>query len=417
MSPTKKNTKNEKPANPLDGVESAPLPNENTETDLVGTDGDFAQLFGDGSDNVTVQLQRIAPAYHNNIKIAGFIRYLNAGEDIGSISNQYGGGTYMVRKLVNGKFSEHRRLSISGNPKTDIPPTSLTGIDNVGSLNDTGLTDYETTEIDGVKVGGSDAAFMRMVRQIKLYKELFPERETINDTLMKIVLSQKNGGGFESILNNVDKIGTLVDRLAPAGGGSGNTNWMDLAQSAIKAFSQFVQKAGQNQPGIARPVKMSIDNPAVTRQISENDDVGSPGNSDIITRGANQMTTENSEPIPLTREQIIEKACSYIVGGFIQDPLMPVKDTVLVMKNVLPAFDQAGLDEIYGNKKSLLLVGKSILSNSIATDIDIIEKYSLYFNNVIDIFCLRSETLNEQTQKNESEAENGQKTNSGSGDQ
>lgn len=399
----KKNKTNQDQVPDLDNSQGDPSTSKISEIDLVNpSNDDFSEFFDDTAENVKVQLYRTAPVSVNGQKIDGFLRYIFPGEDIASIAENYGGGTYSVKKLINSRFAGHRSLSIAGLPKVGIlpPADGISGdpaknTDNAGNL----------IEINGVMVGGEDAIFIKQMRQVAMYKTMFPEKESINDTLLKMVLSQQGGnGGFESILNNVDKIGTLMDRMAPSSGGS--STWIDLGKEAIKAFGQFVEKAGRSPGGIPPAQKIIPetvpDNQLIPgRQIIEK----LPENIENTVGKVDDMSENNNETVEPSWSQIAEKASSYIVGGFIMEPVQPESDTVLVLRQVLPAFDRAGLDQVYDNRKSLSLVAKSILSNEIEVTPEVSEKFILYFNNVFDVFCLRSETINE---KPNSEAENDQ---------
>lgn len=401
----KKNTKIESPDNNLDNPKSDPVPSKNIETDLVITpDDDFQELFSGGEDNIKVQLYRVSPVSYNGKKLDGFIRYLFPGEDVGSISEKYGGGIYMIRKLVDGKFSAQRRLSVSGDPKVAFSPQPS----DVVELNKPESTeDLGTVEFSGVKLSGSDGNFIKMMERIQIIKHAFPEKESINDLLLKLALD-RGGNGMDGLLSNIDKMGSIIDRFN-TGGGSGQTNWMDIVKSALGAFEKYVEKADASRRGIppAKTHKPEISDTNKTalrsgelRQIPANNIVTEPGDQPVYTAESEPM----NEP---SQSEIIEKACSYIVGGFLQNPIQSEADTVLVLKTVLPPFDTAGLNGIYDNSRSMGLVAKSILTNQIETNPEIIEKFLLYFNNVVSIFCQRSEIIIEKEPKKESEAKNG----------
>ncbi|GAI00961.1 unnamed protein product, partial [marine sediment metagenome] len=184
------------------------------DVDLVGgMDGeDFQELFGDGSENITVQLYRNEPEYHDGRRCTGFLGALQPGDDLESIRQRFGGGRYVLRRQVNGRFAGNRIVTIVGNPKLEgLPSTdgaSAPGTaQELGRLNVGGIDIPLTDDINKLK---NIVLYMRMV------KEMLPDPPVpvvppdINVDLLKLLVEARRD---PDVLDQVDKLTGVFDRL------------------------------------------------------------------------------------------------------------------------------------------------------------------------------------------------------------
>ncbi|GAH81601.1 unnamed protein product, partial [marine sediment metagenome] len=191
---------------------------------------DFQELFGDGTENITVQLYRTEPEYHDGSRCRGFLGALQSGDDLESIRVRFGGGRYVLRRQLNGKFAGNRTVTIVGNPKIEpLPSTDGASVPgtarDLGRFNVGGLDVPLTADVEEIK---------KMMLYVRMLKTAFPDPPVpiappvppdMNDTLLKLLIESRRD---PDVLDQVDKLTGVFDRLKSLSpNGSGSTAWLD----------------------------------------------------------------------------------------------------------------------------------------------------------------------------------------------
>lgn len=380
---------------------------------------DFRDLFGDGTEDITVHLYRLEPRFYKGERCDGFLGALESGDDLDYIRKTYGGGRYALRKRVGTKFRAQRHIRIGGKPKLESPSPAEAETSapfdkpEAGPEEPTrnGVTRAPEREqltpehepLARVNVAGVDIPLTGDMAKIKetmlfvrMLKTAFPEPPDINETLLKMAIE---GRRDPDVLDQVEKLTAVFDRLksiSPDGGGSGSTNWLDIGSQVINAFVRYVETAGAKRsigaiPQVAK--KNEISAPAVSIPAL-------PAVEPVETSGKSPLIAEKESDF-MTYQEIAEKAGSYIVQGYISEPQQAPAETARVL-DAVASVSEAERPELIAYKDVLYLVAKNILTSQVETPPEDIEKFRLYFNNVFDIFVSTKNLKSERTGKNES---------------
>ena len=125
------------------------------------------------------------------------------------------------------------------------------------------------------------------------------------------------------------------------------------------------------------------------------------GQKTVDQTGTNTETVadngiESDELAAMNVNQIAEKAGSYIVAGFIQDPQQTAAETAEVLKIALPPLPEAVKKQLKMFQTPLFNMAKSILTNQIETEPEEIEKFRLFFDEVFCMFVIADDNLNQK---------------------
>jgi hypothetical protein len=294
---------------------------------------------------------------------------LKPGDNVETIRLRYGGGRYQIKKLINNRFKKTGFIRISGLPRVPVPegsperPVEDAPPPTVVS---------DGASYHGIPLGGSSAEFVAMIERIKLIEVAFPEKPSINDTLLNLLLSQgKGGNNLDSILDQTEKLGRIVEQFG--GGQQSGSNLIDLGMKAIDGLGRYVESASDIQ---RNKILGQIHRP----QIAENIPGAVP--EKLIDKEVGNMPIREK----MNDKEIAEKAAGYIVTGYIQDPPQSVGDTATVLRSVLPEFDEAGLAEIIKNRQILYLLSRNALASVVEIDAENGTQFDKYFNEVFNLF-------------------------------
>jgi hypothetical protein len=340
----------------------------------------FSDLFDDDTKNIIVRIYRTHPKFWDSKDITGFLGTLTPGDSIESIQNRFGGGTYHIQKLINNRIVDNKYLKVAGIPTVENPVRPK----DAGTLSDHNpLTSLEgapdSANYKGIPLTGSDDRFMAMLERIKIIERAFPEKTDINDVLLELAVKNNNNGGLESMLSLVGKLGEVVDRFS-GNGGSGGANLYDLGSKLIDGVTrsfEAIAQAKKNNAGITQP------RPVKTAPSIEYNPGSVPGNIPENNRKNEDINSDMSQP---SQPSIPEKACIYIVNGFLDDPRQSPEAVLDILKTVLPEFDEKGLKQIAANKSIFINIAHSVLYSTVdSEDIDKAE-FDKYFDTVFDLF-------------------------------
>jgi len=344
----------------------------------------FADLFGDGSENVTVHINRMEPEFFDGVNIAGHLGLLSPGDNIENIRLKFGGGRYKIQKLVNNRYKRTGYIRISGVPRMPVPEDNPERpIDDAPPP----AVVPDGASYHGIPLSGSSAEFIAMIERIKLIDVAFPAKQDINDTLLKLVLSRgRDGNDLDNLLNQTEKLGRLVEQFG--GGQQSGSNLIDLGMKAIDGLNRYVESAS------------SIQKNKMLRQIREPLPAGQTADlipEKTIAKEVGKMPSTEQ----LGSKEIAEKAAGYIVTGYIQDPPQSASDTVTVLRSVLPEFDDQGMAEIVENRQILYLLSRNALASIVEIDAENGKSFDQYFNEVFELF-VGNAGVNRESQKKES---------------
>jgi len=350
-----------------------------TVEDAPSEDDIFSQFFGDGSENVVVEIYRVEPEFLEGANISGFVERLRPGDNIESVRLRLGGGKYKLMQKIRGKIKRQGYFRISGLPRMPVP-SEIPGVPLADAPSSTPVPDGVSYK--GIPVSGSNADFISLVERIQMLKTIFPEKPDINETLLTVALARNDGGGnLDNVLGQAEKLGQLVEHLG--GGQQTGSNLVDLGIKAIDGFTRYLQTAEAAQ---RNKIIDHIKKPAAVG-------AGAGKPVGILPEKTPERETENMPAEDeLSEKAIAKKAAGLIVVGFIQEPVQKIADTVELLKFEMPAFDDSALAKIRNNKQMLYLLARNALVSTIEADAETGKEFDVYFNQVFDDFVGSADT-------------------------
>lgn len=361
---------------PLDSP-SDPNPVENPPSDLAAfsvEEEPISELFATLDDGGKIQLYRIEPRMIGTEKISGFLTDLPEGADMEWIKNQYGGGRYSIRQLVRGRYQGQKNIEIAGRPRVDPPSRDLSAQPPAPDKPAPAGIPHNQVMFEGIPIDAEDAVFLKMLRNMQLLKAAFPEKPDINDTLLTLLLQDRknnNGSDLTTILDNMNKLKELAETVTPAAGSAPTDTFSLVIAKGIELIGKAIeaQQRGPAPRQIAAPVT----------------EIRSAAQPVIIPESTpeNPQKTEVSA-MPNVRE-MANAACTIMVESFMADPPLPAKQAAAVIEHQIGPLDPAVKTQISSQKTVLEGMARLILSERFDTDPDLVQKFSLYFNQVYDI--------------------------------
>lgn len=358
---------------------------------------DFQEWFGDGEENIAVQVYRLEPKFYAGERVDGYLGDLQPTMDPDEFRRVYGGQLYSLRQKVNGRFTNvQRRFRVSGPPVVDCPPTAPGPGDPPKQTEVDQLV--PTMDVNGVAVPLGD---FEMLKQAVLFKrtmdQLMPEKPDLNLELIRLLMTKEQGSG--DLLAQADQLAGLASKLRDlAGSGSGGSPWVDLGREALGTVGKLIDaKAGAGIPALPVP------NRSTKHQVPGHDSPRTVSEMDREpTRREPGKTPETTETLEVDQlSALAEKAAAYIVQGFLMEPQQSVDDTVTVLDTVL-GIPKAYRPQIVPYRDRLRLVTRSVLTNQVEVAAADLDKLDLYFNSTFDSF-LGLETTDTETLNSEAD--------------
>jgi len=344
-----------------------------TENENIADDV-WTELFGDGTEKVSVLLYRLAPEYLEGENILGFLCMLHPGDNLEMIRRKYGGGQYRIQKQVNNRIKKTGQVRISGLPRMPIPGDSL-DVSEKDAPPEAKVP--EGASYKGMPIGGNSAEFIAMIERIKLIEVAFPPKADINDVLLKVALDRKNGSGgnLSGLLDQAEQVGNLVDRFG--GGNQSGSSLVDLGMKALDSLKEYLKFVAAGGP---RPTAPSVNKSPVPALVA-----GQKPEMIADKTPEAEIKTMDSGP-EINMMGVPEKAAGIIVSGFLLDPRQIPPETVRVLREVLPPIDRAGLDRVKNNRNLFYAICRNALSGQIDVDAEIGKELDFYFDQVFDLF-------------------------------
>ena len=363
-------------------------------------------LFADpNDDNSKVQVYRFEPRYYRGEPTHGYVTDLYPGDSIKTLKDEHGGGYYMFRQQINGRFSQQqRRLHIVGPPRVSSlsPGATAVAVDKKLQAITKG-----TLDLGGIEVPIGD---LEALKEVALFKKamdiILPPKEDINDVLLKMLLERTDPPPPPDPLGQIDQLTSIADKLKQITGGGGGEWWQDLGAEALKAVTAFAEAANRGgQPVAPRP--------AIPQKPPEI----APGTApaEIV-----ENTAQDSEPAEQQAQetakmnvmQTAEKAASYIVAGYLLEPQQTPGEVKEVLDQVLPFMDDAARQNLKNYQRILRNIANSLISTQAVIEDDTMREFGEYFTLVFDRFI---DDIDEDPQPpKESTGENGQNHDHGS---
>jgi len=352
------------------------------------TENDFGDFFGDGDQDIKVELYRTAPAYWGGQEITGFLCRLNPGSDIQFIQSTYGGGRYQIKKRISGRFVDQRSLRIAGPPKLESPPQP------VPTANEpTGRPDLKIdTSVGQIPIGGSDQEFGRILERIAVIRAAFPEPQhpqDINAVLLQHILNGATGKGGD-LTHQIETIEAITELGAKLAGKMSDrpTDFMDIAGKAVEAFGKLVEARSSVRSIGPAPLPHRRVLPAPTPAAQPVDNRIEAGHEPIETGAPTEPVTTQTEQKPMNTKQLASHAAANIVSSFLADPPLTVEET----KELLDFILEGVTPEIKAQIKSFKPVLKNMARLQFEGQVDPENisaesgKFLLFFDNVFDTF-------------------------------
>lgn len=359
-----------------------PAPSELTPDDLGNSEIDYEvdrddpepetllDLFGPDESNNRILIHRSEPRNDpQGNKIMGYLGTLPRGEDVEYIAQRWGGGVYKAFLYVGTKYMGSRTVTVAGPPLLFQPNRTV----------DAAIPQKQPTittgngEVNGISLDGDDAAFMRrMERYTALTNIVKASQPTdINYELVMALVKAKEekpaGSNITEIMQQVEALGGVLERLAPKEAGSG-TGILDLVKEGLKTVGAMIEKSSGPR---ALPI---IPQPAPTMP-------------QLAAAPAAMIEAPAKEEGSATMSfgDIADKAVGYIVAGFIKEPPLTVEQTVDILRTIIPDSDavRAG---IRSSRSILKNMAETALDRQIEPDPETVQKFSLHFDNVFDMF-------------------------------
>ena len=342
----------------------------------------WADLFGDGSEQTTIELIRMAPAFVGDVPCTGFCGNVQPGASLQTIKELYGGGKYKLQKKVNGAFVKggFRYLEIVGTPIIPAKQTAVLASESVslskpvGSAG-TGPAAAGTITVDGLTLPADFAAFKQSIMEIMLLKSALREPDPLNTRLLELVLNQAAPkDDLTAMLGTIDKIKSVASEFAPAS--ASGDGWMMLLNKGLDAFGSFM-KAKQITPAPGKEF------------------AGAPDFREVTTGNGPALLPERTGEMPavigdqMSLQQKIQAGLSIIVAGFKLQPAKEIPAVVEILNDSLgiPVADRASLLPF---KRNLFDKAELMLADEFACADDPGEprgRFALYFDQIFNEYC------------------------------
>jgi hypothetical protein len=202
---------------------------------LEGQEG-FDEFFEGGAEDVRIQLLRLEPRLWNTKAIYGYLCELHPGDTLQTIADNFGGGVYVVRQVIRGRFRRQKQVRIAGDPRVVHPPPSDASAPYFASSEKPSAASGQipTVNIQGVHVPVDDfESIKRVVLFTKAVDAAFPKPPDINETLLGLLLNR--GDRPVNVLEQAEQFATLAEKLKSLTGdsGGGGTTWLDIGSQAL----------------------------------------------------------------------------------------------------------------------------------------------------------------------------------------
>lgn len=326
------------------------------------------ELF-DEPDAQKVQLFRQEPVIYQNQKISGFIMNLPTYADLGWIAEQFGGGRYLLKLVVNARYKKTRVVEIAGQPR--FHPSLAAPDGQAAEPNPQPpikpIQPATGRMINGIPIDTDDESFIRMAQRMAMLNHFFPPPKDINDTLLQMVLSKNKEDDVETLLEKLDKLKSLAQALTPEATGESDGTGGIIGQ-VIGVIGEMVKHQAGQQPArrVAIPEK-------TTETVVENS-VESPRIEAI----------EEIKNVPNVRE-IAQQGATYIVNAFMAEPPVSEQECADLILHQLGPFTPEIKAEIIKGRGPLTNLAKLILLENYDVDSDTVKIFLLYFEKVFAI--------------------------------
>jgi len=350
--------------------------------EVEALDSDFEELFGDGAENVIVELIRVEPRFFAGQRVGGFLCHLAPGSTKETIRELYGGGAFrLVKKGAGGKIAAQRSIMIAGNPYLPpVPARDLARDPNAEpDPQRSPLAPVQTAA--GIPIGIGNQEFLAMAQQLALVRSMFPD---INAELMKAVI-QRPAAQSPDLVGLAGQIIGLVNQfreLAPpaAAEGSGGAGWLDIMREALQAFGSYLKIQAQNRPA---PVP---DFPRVAPgKAAELPAVERPALSmaSVVPAPAPVPAAPESEAPKMSVQEFVNQAVMIICNGFLLRSKSPAEIVQALNASIpLPLPARAALLE--SQRSAFLNYCEINLADDFAEQPDLAASFRPFFDQVFD---------------------------------
>lgn len=351
-------------------------------------ENEFGDFFGDGDEDIKVELYRTAPAYWAGQEITGFLCRLNPGSDIQFIQSTYGGGRYQIKKRRSGRFVDQRSLRISGAPKLESPPQPSPAANEAPGRPDLKID----TAVGQIPIGGSDQEFGRILERIAVIRAAFPEPQhpqDINAVLLQHILNTSSGKGPD-LTHQIETIEAITDLGAKLAGKMSDrpTDFMDIAGKAVEAFGKLVEARSSVRTIGPAPLPHRRILPAPAPGPGPVESRPEADHKLIETAAPAEHETTQREEQPMSTKQLASHAAANIVSSFLAEPPLTVEETVellnFILEGITPEIKAQikTFKPVLKNMARLQFEGQADPENISAES----GKFLLFFDNVFDIF-------------------------------
>jgi len=337
---------------------------------------DFEDLFGDGTESITVELYRLKPKIWNDLEIGGFVASLSPNTTKQDICDAYGGGTYLIRsrKVGDGTFRVQRRLQVAGAPRMIAPP---------GRTTEPGNQMPVPVTVNGQELNLNDpiAKIEHMMVIKAALDAAVPQKETISDQLIAALLKRSDVAPV-SLSDQLAQLAGLLSGLrevyADTGGGSDNGNeLLGLGKEVVKAFSSLV--TARHQPALS----MDEYRPPAPAQVGD-------GNGE---QAENQAAQPAEDVENMSIEDKIKQAAGLVVEGYDQRKTPKITCDAIDYLLKIPQEVKIGLA---GKREVIEMISVAAYKEMIGDDPQEVIDFRAYFNQVFDVFTGEKKPLDKK---------------------
>lgn len=340
---------------------------------------DFQSLFGDGSENVTVELYRTAPKYHDGQTVAGFIDNLSPGSDRAFIARNYGGGEYWIKVRNSlGHYVQNHRILIAGEP---LPSPKRRSESDDSKTDRPEIAAGGGREFDGVRVGNWNQ-MMADLQQMMVIKSILREPDQ-NMELVRMLTQREKAPDLMAQASQFFEMFNKLREFLPesdGGGSGGGENIWAVIKEALKAVPKLIEaRAGSGAAGF----------PGFTPGGSAVSAPGGLSRVDEIEGGEIKQITENTNSEGNAMDQgtmLANNAVGIIIQNFRLGK--DVARTVQLLNETVP-IPQANRDALLTPRKQTLFdLAETQLIDVFDNYVDEQQqKFTEYFEAVWKAFC------------------------------
>jgi hypothetical protein len=344
-------------------------------------------IFGGDPDKEVFIIARSQPAVYQGVSIRGFLDDLTPDTTEKAIASRWGGGTYILQAKCRstGRILRSKTLEISGSPIISALPGAASLPVAPAPVPDT--TMVKIGDVDLPYSGNLEEA-QRFFLFIKGAQTLFPEKATLNDRLLEMLLARQQ----PAMIDSLKEARELADLF---GGGGGQSGYMGIIEKSIEQAGGVLKTVLHSGYRTKRPAVAGTpaNRPGITRR-QAGEVVGEPlainGHSPVETSASVETETTETEGNVVQEHELVVVISSQLCQAFRLQPAMSEADVVAVLDQFIQQKEtgiRVGVVEKYSaTVRRMCQLELASEFGQAEAGVGTLDDFNAYLNQVFDLY-------------------------------